>query len=60
MIPGPTKELKREPAGEKWCFGCRQRLPHDWVLWADEKPSYYDPQWFIECSRCKQDRTRFG
>ena len=67
IIPGPSHEYKREPAGELWCFGCRARLPHDWVLIGDPPPdpndpdtfSYYDPQWVKKCSRCRKDRTSF-
>lgn len=61
VIPGPTHEYARRPAGVKWCFGCRKRLPHDDVCWGDppEVMSYYDPQWFYECPGCKKDRTRF-
>ncbi len=59
IIPGPDKELAREPAGERWCFGCRKRLPHDWVLLGDSEPSYYEPVWVRQCSQCEQDRTAF-
>jgi hypothetical protein len=59
LLPGPTKELKREPAGDLWCFGCRRHLPHDWVLFGDEEPSYYDPVWVRHCSRCAKDLTAF-
>jgi hypothetical protein len=59
IIPGPTKELRRTPDGERWCFGCRKRLPHADVLYGDENPSYYDPIWVRECSGCGKDRTAF-
>lgn len=59
IIPGPKKELARRSAGERWCFGCRRRLPHDDVLLGDEEPSYYDPVWVRTCSGCGQDRTAF-
>ena len=59
IIPGPTKELARESAGVRWCFGCRKHLPHDDVCLADEGPSYYDPIWVRKCSRCGKDRTAF-
>jgi hypothetical protein len=59
IIPGPTKELRRIPDGDRWCFGCRARLPHDDVLLGDDEPSYYEPVWVCECSRCHKDRTRF-
>ena len=59
IIPGPSKELRRDPAGALWCFGCRKHLPHDWVLLGDEFPSYYGPAWMRECSRCRHDRTAF-
>lgn len=56
---GATYEVKRESAGELWCFGCRKRLPHDWVITADVEPSWYGPTIMRECSGCKQDRTAF-
>jgi hypothetical protein len=59
IIPGPTKELAREADGVRWCFGCRKHLVHDWVLYGDEGPSYYDPEWICECSGCGKDRTDF-
>lgn len=59
IIPGPTKVLKQEAAGERWCFGCRKRLAHTWVLLGDEGISYYDPVWVCRCSGCGEDRTRF-
>lgn len=52
-------EQKREPAGEFWCFKCRQRIAHDWVLYAEPFPSYYDPWWEKECSNCHNDYTAF-
>lgn len=56
---GPDTELRRESAGERWCFGCRARLPHDDVLMGDSEPSYYEPVWIRKCSRCGKDRTSF-
>ena len=53
-------ELRREPGGDRWCFGCRKRLPHDDVLYGERTPSYYEPWWARECSRCGKDRTAFG
>ncbi len=58
-----TFQWKREPAGDLWCFGCRKRLPHDWVLRNDVpmgEPSWYEPMWGRECSACGLDRTGFG
>lgn len=60
IIPGPTKVLRQQDAGERWCFGCRARLPHTDTLLCDEDPlSYYDPIWVRRCSRCNKDRTAF-
>ena len=56
---GPNKLIKTKPAGVKWCFGCRKRLPHTWEMWDYEQPSYYDPAVVLRCSRCNQDRTEF-
>ena len=38
LIAGPSTEMRRESAGDKWCFGCRKRLPHDRVLRGDPPP----------------------
>lgn len=59
IIPGPTIELSRRPAGLRWCFGCRARLAHEDVLLGDATPSYYEPVWVRKCSRCGKDRTEF-
>lgn len=33
--------FKTEDAGERWCFGCRKRLPHTWEL-RGAPPGYGD------------------
>lgn len=42
-------ELRRVPDGARWCFGCRARLPHDYVIYASHAPSSYDPYSRMEC-----------
>jgi hypothetical protein len=59
IVPGPTDELSRKPDGVRWCFGCRERLPHDLVILGDSEPSYYEPVAVRECSGCGKDRTDF-
>jgi hypothetical protein len=59
VIPGPTKVVRERPVGDKWCFGCRKRLPHTWQLLDYEEPSYYEPVAVLRCLGCGQDRTRF-
>lgn len=55
-----TREISRRTAGEKWCFSCRRRLPHDIVVEAPVDPmSYYGPNWRYECSRCRGDHVDF-
>jgi hypothetical protein len=55
-----VEEVRREPAGEMWCFHCRKRLPHAAVVFAPvDKRSYYGPSWRYECPRCKHDYTSF-
>ena len=56
---GRMVELQRVPDGERWCFGCRATLPHDVVQYGDPEPSYWEPVWRVECSRCHKNRTRF-
>lgn len=57
--PGPTREVSRRPAGDLWCFRCRKRLAHDWVVAAELEPSYYEPNVRRECAQCHQDHTFF-
>lgn len=60
ILRTPCHEVRREPVGEKWCFGCRKLLPHDAVVYAPDDPySYYGPHWRYECSRCHRDMTSF-
>lgn len=58
---GGSHVFKTEDAGDKWCFGCRKRLPHTWFLIGDppEEMSYYEPNWTCKCSRCNKPLTRF-
>lgn len=60
VIPGPNRFIKSEPAVLRWCFGCRKHLDHEWQLWGDSEPSYYEPSWMCICSGCGRDRTEFG
>lgn len=58
--PADAEYVAAKPAGERWCFRCRKRLPHDDVLMVCDDPySYYEPHWRRECSRCKGDHTAF-
>lgn len=62
ITPGPSVVIAREDAGIRWCFACRAHLPHAWLLLDDppeRQPSYYDPVWMRECSRCGGDHTYF-
>lgn len=59
IIPGPTVVRRQEEVGVKWCFGCRAHLPHTAKLLDYDEPSYYEPVWVLDCSRCGQDRTTF-
>ena len=68
--PREVYVLREVDAGDRWCFGCRKRLPHvDRLLHDNPHPlppdfppdelSYYDPWWSRECSGCGEDRTVF-
>lgn len=62
LTPGPSVVIAEEPAGDRWCFKCRKRLPHAWQLMDDppeRQPSYYDPVWVCRCSDCREDHTAF-
>lgn len=43
-----TVEHSRESMGDKWCFHCRRRHNFDWVVYAPEGFSYYDPHAAVE------------
>lgn len=43
----------------RWCFRCREHLPHRWELLGDREPSYYDPLPTVRCSRCGGEHVRF-
>ena len=60
ITPGP--DGKRDTGDRRWlwCFRCRQRTIHRYVVLYDTPPSYYDPELIRECSACGGDRTRFG
>lgn len=62
ICPGPSVEIARRPIGLSWCFRCRKRLPHDYVVLDDppeRQPSYYEPVGIRECTRCSEDHTSF-
>jgi hypothetical protein len=43
----------------RWCFGCRQHLPHFWELAVPEQGAMYDPVAQLRCHRCLEDRASF-
>ena len=53
-ICGPAMaEVHRRPHGEpRWCFHCRTRRDHVYVVLATVEPSYYDPTPQIQCGTC--------
>lgn len=52
-------ERRREHWAIRWCFKCRERLPHEAVLMAPAEPSYYGPHWNVECEGCGEDHVHF-
>jgi hypothetical protein len=61
ITPGPSHEYARLSVGDKWCFKCRKKLPHDLVRLGDppDMESYYEPINVLWCSGCCGDYTRF-
>lgn len=56
----PLREHSRRDFGDRWCFQCRKRLPHELVVLVPTDPySYYGPSRTIECSGCGEDHTAF-
>ena len=60
ICPGPSERTVTDRVEAKWCFGCRKRQPHTWVVWSDPFPSYYEPVGAWECPVHKRDITTFG
>jgi hypothetical protein len=54
---GGEVSISHMPAQDKWCFGCRKRLPHLLMVLTQE---WYDPEFFWQCTRCRDSRTEFG
>ncbi len=52
-------EVSRRSAGIKWCFKCRQHLPHDWIVLDSIEPSYYDPISRYDCPQCHEEHVLF-
>ena len=56
--PEMREELRR-PWQVRWCFRCRKLLPHEAVLYVPAEPSYYGPNWDVECVGCGEDHVHF-
>lgn len=48
----PTKRVKDEPNGERWCFRCRKRREFRFTVDAPTEVSYYGPEPAIRCGTC--------
>lgn len=60
ILPGPDVRTPTGKFKDKWCFGCRKRLPHEWVVYSESSPmSYYGPEGFWICTGCGNDDTIF-
>ena len=57
ILRGPDARKDAGPAGNLWCFGCRKRSEHRWIMHYDSEPSYYDPSFSRECPTCENDCT---
>lgn len=54
-----AEEVSRKAAGVKWCFKCHDHLRHDWVVFAEPFPSYYEPHGRYDCARCHEEHVLF-
>ena len=53
-------EASRKDVGPMWCFKCRARLRHDFIVsMPEEEWSYYGPSAHYECERCHDDHSCF-
>lgn len=63
FIRGPRHVVTRKPAGEKWCFKCRRKLPHERQLLSHERDDpfgdWYCPVLVMRCEGCGGDHTTF-
>lgn len=64
FIPGPSYTLATSPDDRpaRFCFRCRERLPHTWALLDDppeRQPSYYEAVPVLRCSGCGEDHADF-
>lgn len=58
-LPRDWVEFARRSDVIRWCFRCRARYQHDWVLEGESGITYYDPQWSRKCSNCGEDHSLF-
>jgi hypothetical protein len=42
----------------RWCFRCREHLPHSWEMLRDQSP-WYDDRPVCRCSGCSESHTEF-
>jgi hypothetical protein len=59
MCGGYDRKEKTRFIDAKWCFHCRKRLIHTWVVFFPEPMSYYGPTAKWECAKCGKDETGF-
>lgn len=55
-IPAKCIQPMKCRRARRWCFGCRKRTLHRWMVINQE---WYEPEAFQECVECGHDRTRF-
>jgi hypothetical protein len=52
----PPELVKGQKPAALWCFKCRKRLLHELMVVCG---SYYDPEFFWNCTRCGESHTDF-
>jgi hypothetical protein len=59
VVRGPDVRTATGKTRVRWCFNCREHLLHEWTVFTDSEPSYYEPVGAWLCSQCDKDRTAF-
>ena len=64
FIPGPSYTLATSPddRSTRFCFQCREHLPHTWALMDEppqRQPTYYEPVPVLRCLCCGEDHADF-
>lgn len=58
QLVGRTRPVSRRRK-RRWCFNCRKRLLHTYMMFEPKQPSYYGPNFWWQCPRCHEEHVLF-